>query len=141
MFVPVLPDKKVIESYYEDANLKKCALKLYSWVEKLFKNDGQERALSPEFYSDDVQVGHTYFLAKSKDELIDKFVYQVYPLLREYYKDGILIKKNEELKIPGTGITIDPPMDTEKIKELIQKCEEEISERNAEENNSNEAKE
>jgi 5-methylcytosine-specific restriction endonuclease McrBC GTP-binding regulatory subunit McrB len=135
VFVPVLPDEKVIERYYEDDKLKKCALKLYSCVEKLFKNDGQERALSPEFYPDDVQVGHTYFLAKSKDELINKFIYQVYPLLREYYKDGVLIKNNEELKIPDTGITIDPPMDTEKIKELIEKfkeCEEESSERNAE---------
>ena len=51
--------------------------------------------LNEDYNKDDVQVGHTMFLAKNEDETKLKFIYQVLPILREYYKDGILVPKND----------------------------------------------
>ena len=46
--------------------------------------------LSPEYRKEDVQIGHTYFLVDSKDKLMKRFKYQIVPILKEYYKDGII---------------------------------------------------
>lgn len=40
--------------------------------------------------AEDLMVGHSYFLAKSDEELKMKMQYEVVPLLREYINDGIL---------------------------------------------------
>jgi hypothetical protein len=40
-------------------------------------------------------LGHSYFIAKDKNELEEKLKYQVKPLLKEYLKDGILIDTEE----------------------------------------------
>lgn len=102
-FYPLLPDKSVIESYYAaQKDLKVKALNLFEATEALFKvKEGNEEkpALSPEFHPDDVQVGHAYFLAENEDDLFRKFAYQVYPLLREYYKDGVLAPNAGELQL------------------------------------------
>lgn len=47
---------------------------------------------------DDLMVGHSYFLAESEDELQIKWKYDILPLLREYYKDGITKKDVEKNK-------------------------------------------
>ena len=39
---------------------------------------------------EDLMVGHSYFMAKSSDELKLKWEYEVIPLLKEYQKDGLL---------------------------------------------------
>ena len=44
----------------------------------------------------DVQTGHTYFLRKENTpaaaaQMRDRFLYQVVPVLREYYNDGVLL--------------------------------------------------
>lgn len=46
--------------------------------------------MSPEYRKEDVQIGHTYFLVDSKDKLMKRFKYQIVPILKEYYKDGII---------------------------------------------------
>lgn len=94
-FVPLLPEEGPINSG--------SGKKLFHEIAKLFKveNGKRARTLSPEFHADDVQPGHTYFITSSSekpavvDELANKFAYQVYPLLREYFKDGILINSPE----------------------------------------------
>ncbi len=42
---------------------------------------------------DDLMVGHSYFFAETENELKLKWKYNILPLLREYFKDGI-IRKN-----------------------------------------------
>ncbi len=69
-------------------------LELFEAVAKLF----QGGTLSNDFHADDVQPGHTYFMAEG-GELARKFAYQVYPLLREYYKDGVLVGSKDKLCI------------------------------------------
>lgn len=89
-FVDVLPEKlsDTDEIYFNTAG--------YEAVEKLFVSD----FISNEFDIKDVQIGHSYFIAK-KDEATDeakrefifkmKMDYEIKPILREYLKDGILL--------------------------------------------------
>ena len=141
-FVPCLPDRSVLESYYADSNnsyLKDTALRLFDSVAELFgetgteDNQNKQGYLAPDFFKDDVQVGHTYFMANDCKELAVKFAYQVYPLLREYYKDGILVPENEkeiEIKIDQehTGdrlLRLNKPEEGHKIfDKVVRKCEE-----------------
>jgi hypothetical protein len=61
--------------------------------------------IAAEFHRDDVQAGHTYFLGKHQEVQI-KFAYQVYPLLREYYKDGVFVPDDSgqiNLGLPNAG--------------------------------------
>lgn len=91
LFFEQLPDVKVIQKYKvekgaEQLELNAQACKLFENVEKLFEKD----YLSPEYRKEDVQIGHTYFLVDSKDKLMKRFEYQIIPILKEYYKDGII---------------------------------------------------
>jgi len=75
--------------------------------------------LNDEFYPDDVQPGHTYFMVKTAEELAAKFSYQVYPLPREYAKDGIL-KEEAQIRLGEQArIDIDPPQDPETVESRI----------------------
>lgn len=71
----------------------------YGKVAALFNEN-----VSAEFKKEDVQIGHSYFIAK-KEEATDevkrddifnlKMKYEVIPLLKEYVNDGILVGKFE----------------------------------------------
>lgn len=91
LFFEQLPDVKVIKTYKVESGaaqeeLNAQASKLFENVEKIFEED----YLSPEYRKEDVQIGHTYFLVDSKDKLMKRFEYQIIPILKEYYKDGII---------------------------------------------------
>lgn len=94
LFFEQLPEKSVISDYNikgisSDAsqkNINKKAVVLFENVERLFGED----YLSPEYRKEDVQIGHTYFLVSSENELRMRFEYQIVPLLKEYYRDGII---------------------------------------------------
>ena len=91
LFFEQLPDVKVIQGYKSEVGvgqmeLNAQACRLFENVEKLFEKD----YLSPEYRKEDVQIGHTYFLVDSKDKLMKRFEYQIIPILKEYYKDGII---------------------------------------------------
>lgn len=90
-FYQLLPDPSII---------KGKALTLFENVAKLFGvriNDdsslikGEDGILSQDYYWEDVLPGHSYFIAENIDidKLAYKFAYQVWPLLMEYYKDGV----------------------------------------------------
>ena len=124
-FVQVLPEENVIEQYYDNEEAKNVALKLFKSVKELF--DEKNGYLSPDYHKEDVKIGHSYFLVDtSKDveeqieELAYKFAYQVFPLLKEYYKDGVLIPKDESIKFKELNVSV-----TESIKpeEIVKKIE------------------
>lgn len=46
----------------------------------------------------DLMVGHSYFMAETIDELQLNLKYQIIPLIREYYKDGIISVESSELE-------------------------------------------
>lgn len=92
LFFEQLPDKTVIENYTSDNEIdnreevNKKAANLFDSISKLFEND----YLSHEYRKEDVQIGHTYFLVDDDEELKMRFKYQIIPILKEYYKDGII---------------------------------------------------
>ncbi len=55
------------------------------------------------------------------DDLARKFAYQVYPLLREYFKDGILVNGGELTLQDGQGAAIDihRQMPANKVLEIV----------------------
>lgn len=78
-----------------------------------FNKDGYEKVaalfndtnVSPEFKVKDVQIGHSYFIAKKEDAKNEqerdiifkmKMEYEVIPILMEYVKDGVLINKFQD---------------------------------------------
>ena len=46
---------------------------------------------------DDLMVGHSYFMAKNEEELKLKIQYEVIPLLKEYFNDGLLTCSQDDL--------------------------------------------
>ena len=78
----------VIESFYgEREDDKKQAMLLFNSVKKYIES---EKA-TVDMDIDDLMVGHSYFMAE-KGELPIRWTYEIYPLLNEYYKDGICMK-------------------------------------------------
>jgi hypothetical protein len=91
LFFELLPDANVITNYKADTGdeqkkLNEKAVKLFEQVSKVFEKD----YLSPEYRREDVQIGHTYFLVDNEEKLLKRFEYQIIPILKEYYKDGII---------------------------------------------------
>ncbi len=93
-FVTFLPDREVIKT-----KNAKNAIELFDMVKILF--EGNE-FLSPDYHTNDVAIGHSYFLADTDEELKNKVKCQVIPILEEYVKDGVLLQKAKE-KIEEIG--------------------------------------
>ena len=92
-FVPLHPDRSVVEAFHQDAEVRTLALGKFDAVAELFKIDEGTRGqtfLSGDYRAEDVQPGHSYFLVEDKDDLNRRMKYQVGPLLREYVADGVL---------------------------------------------------
>jgi 5-methylcytosine-specific restriction protein B len=45
---------------------------------------------------DDLMVGHSYFMSKSREELASKIEFEVIPLINEYINDGLLNVKSDK---------------------------------------------
>lgn len=135
LFFSLLPNKKTILEYkidkLEDADERKVqqeinekAAMLFEHIEELFNADN----LNNEYYRDDVQIGHTYFLVSSVDQLYLRFRYQMLPILREYYKDGMFQFDRPEVENDAwagllgciTG-EIDINTDEDKVKNIFEK--------------------
>ena len=96
LFFSLLPDEEAIINYGIDDTMgdaekavqnaiNEKAFKLFEKVSKLFDTDN----LNSEYFREDVQIGHTYFLVNSEEQLYLRFKYQILPILREYHKDGM----------------------------------------------------
>lgn len=89
-FVDVLPkDLSEEEGILFDSQL-------FYKVSELFDTN-----LSPEFEKKDVQLGHSYFIDKSREggNMAVRLQYEIKPILLEYVKDGVLIGENIKQKI------------------------------------------
>lgn len=89
VFCDVLSDKNVLDNYPKGKIL-------FEIIEQLFTKD----YISPEFEISDIMIGHSYFITnidndENINELSKKFIYQVLPLIKEYFKDGIFHSKPE----------------------------------------------
>ncbi len=92
-------------------------LLLFDSVGTLFEGD---RFFNEEYQRNDVRIGHTYFLRKSTtdylDEMIERFVFQIIPILREYVKDGILDSYEDLKSIEHTAADIGAATSADRVK-------------------------
>ncbi len=135
LFFSLLPERDVILEYRkglcntaeEEKNqmeINEMAARLFDRVAELFNTDN----LNSEYYKDDVQIGHTYFLVSSKEQLYLRFRYQIIPILREYFKDGMFQFEVPDVDSDGwygllgciTG-EIDINTDESKVKDIFDK--------------------
>lgn len=97
-FITLKADETIINSYYDanDQDLKTTSRKLFLNIRN-FINSPEH--LNGEMSIDDLMVGHSYFMAKNKDELKDKIQYEVCPLINEYINDGLLQVSEKEKEV------------------------------------------
>ena len=93
-FVTLKSNPDIIAKHYDalgDEELKNQALAVFDDIEKFIteKKHG-------DFSIDDLMVGHSYFMASDRDELVGKIKYEVLPLITEYINDGILAVADKE---------------------------------------------
>jgi len=97
-FVTMQSDVSVVSDYYVkngNEELKGIAVKLFNNIRNFIKSPLH---LCGDFDVDDLMVGHSYFMAKGREELEFKMEYEVVPLINEYINDGILKVDAEEKK-------------------------------------------
>lgn len=95
LFIDSPADRTVVAKCYQNASgnsdENSIELLLFDAVQRLFDD---MRFFNDEYQKSDVRIGHTYFLRDRKkgyeDVAVERFVFQVVPILREYVKDGIL---------------------------------------------------
>jgi MoxR-like ATPase len=107
LFFPLLPDEVIIREYRtndgepenneEIMNVNEKAVRLFNKVSTLF-TDGN---LNSEYYQDDVQLGHTYFLVDNEEQLYLRFKHQILPILKEYFKDGMFAFDTSDEAVTG----------------------------------------
>lgn len=84
-FATITSRRDVVESISSSKSLK-----LFDAVQKFIEKNHEN-----ELDIEDLSVGHSYFLVGKNDngaKLEMKWKYEILPLLREYYKDGIITK-------------------------------------------------
>ena len=95
-FVTLKSDVTVVAKYYENLgneSLKDIAISLFEDIHDFIKDP---KHICGDLGIDDLMVGHSYFMAKSKDELTNRIEFEVIPLIKEYINDGILNVKSSE---------------------------------------------
>ncbi len=95
-FITLKSQDSVIKKFYSDSDneeLGTIALGLFEDIKRFIENP---KHLCGDMSIDDLMVGHSYFMAESKEELHDKVEYEIIPLINEYINDGILNVKNDE---------------------------------------------
>lgn len=92
-FVEMPSLESVLDEVIKDDNLRNKAKKLFTEVATLFNTNH----LSSDFKSNQVQLGHSYFLADTEESLKMKLEYEIKPILEEYLKDGILLDSAKEV--------------------------------------------
>ena len=92
-FMTIEASRSVIEQE-TSGDVQTLSLKLFDVIKSFLGDKNQSRT---DMEIEDLMVGHSYFLAKTVDELIQNFTYGIKPLLMEYQKDGIIGVSAEDL--------------------------------------------
>jgi 5-methylcytosine-specific restriction endonuclease McrBC GTP-binding regulatory subunit McrB len=102
-FYTITSDRKQIETFYKNKGetqdneaVKGKALKLFDDINGFLEKDN---VVINDIDKGDIMVGHSYFMAKNEQELAYKVNFEIYPLLEEYRKDGIINAKKEDIKL------------------------------------------
>lgn len=96
-FVALQASRKDLEDFpWDQVETRDVALSLFEAVSAYLKEPGM---VSADFDPDDLMVGHSYFMASNLAQLRTKIRHEVFPLLMEYQKDGILSCSRSDLQI------------------------------------------
>jgi len=95
-FYNLQADEKTLEEFYngKETELKESALKLFKDI-KGFLN--KENMVNEDIDKDDIMIGHSYFMAKNREELDFKKKYEIQSLLEEYRKDVIISASKSDI--------------------------------------------
>jgi 5-methylcytosine-specific restriction protein B len=85
-FMTLMPDRQVLE----DQKSPQAALDAFDWLTDVFVEFAPDGALT-------LMPGHSYFLAKTDDELKTRLRYELLPLIDEYLRQGFLAQAASEL--------------------------------------------
>lgn len=107
LFIDSPADRDVVISCYkntsENDDENSIELLVFDAIQAIFDN---ESYFNDEYQKSDVRLGHTYFLRKRKEgyeeDFVERFVFQIIPILREYVKDGILDTVEDLMAIEHT---------------------------------------
>jgi len=93
VFFHLLPDpEQVIDEKAQGIFLKVLSLFVKNATSATINWSERADTLSRDFHPSDVAIGHTYFM---KADWETRFQYQVFPMLIEYIKDGVLVYHEE----------------------------------------------
>lgn len=95
MFIDSPADRNIVIQCYQNASghndQASIELMLFDAVQTIFDDP---RYFNTDYQKNDVRLGHTYFLRRNQDgygdDMVERFVFQIIPILKEYVKDGIL---------------------------------------------------
>lgn len=95
VFASLKSDREVIENYsgYDDENTREKALKLFKTIGEFIDEN-----INEDLDNDDLMIGHSYFLCKTKEELGLRLEHEIIPLIKEYEKDGIFKADKSEME-------------------------------------------
>ena len=93
-FIDVWPSKKKLKDILDKNgvgdDVKELAMRYYNQIQNIFFEYATDEDLH-------LQPGHTYFIARSENELENKLKYEIVPLLREYINEGRLPLAKDEI--------------------------------------------
>lgn len=124
IFIDSPADRDVVISCYQSAsgNLDENSIELllFDGVQAVFDNDIY---FNSDYSKSDVKLSHTYFLRKKKigylEDIIERFVFQVIPILKEYIKDGILDTTDDLKDLEHTAADINAGSDPDMRNSMI----------------------
>lgn len=94
-FISLKSSKNVISNYNKyESEVKEKAEDLFDSIKEFLYNN-----INADLESDDLMIGHSYFLCKSLDDLKMRLDFEIIPLIQEYEKDGIIMPEKSEMKI------------------------------------------
>lgn len=90
-FITITSDINVISNHYNDEALQHAATTLFYDIRNFLKES------KPDMDIEDLMVGHSYFLAETKEDLMIRLEYDIIPLIKEYVADGIISTSSDKL--------------------------------------------
>lgn len=95
-FYTIKSDETALKQFYADKDtaIREKALRCFGKVKGLLTGEDK---INNDLDADDIMIGHSYFMADTLQEFGFKCRYEIFPLLDEYRKDGIINASKDEI--------------------------------------------
>ena len=93
-FLSLKSDRNVISSYDKyDSGTKEKAENLFDEIKDFISIN-----INQDLDTEDLMIGHSYFLCKTADDLKMRVEFEMIPLIEEYEEDGIIMREKSAMK-------------------------------------------